>query len=240
MEKTTNGWTVLDREAGVLTYEYAFATEGTAQTFVARMMDGKLLVVSPAWKISNAALDDLAAFGEVGALIAPNGYHHQGFPEWRAKFPEARCFAAQESAARIRKKNSKAGDFEPFSLLQEMTGADIGIREVESTKCGETWLWVQVRGGTIWFVSDTLVNLPHLPSNIVARWLFQLTKSAPGYKVFNMALKMMVKDKQATLRALAEEMASRPPTIVVPSHGPALIDKDIAKKTQELIAAQLR
>jgi hypothetical protein len=239
MDTTTNGWNILDREAGVLSLEYSFAKQGHANTFVARMANGKLLVVSPAVRISDAALGDLAEFGEVGAVIAPNGFHHLGVAEWRAKFPKARFFAAPETVMRVRAKNPDAGDFEPLSLVPLMAGPRIGVGEVENTKCGETWVWVEVDGGCIWFVSDILANMPKLPRNPMAWLAFKLTGSAPGYRVFNLAMKFMVKDKPGMLRTLAAEMAAHPPTLVVPGHGAPLADEDIAAKTQALIAAAL-
>lgn len=239
MDTTSNGWTILDREAGVLSYEYSFAKQGLANTFVARMANDKLLVVSPAARISDAALGDLAEFGEVGAVIAPNGFHHLGVAEWRAKFPKARFFAAPETVIRVRAKNPDAGEFEPISLVPLIAGPRIGIGEVENTKCGETWVWVEVAGGHIWFVSDILANIPKLPSNPLAWMAFKATGSAPGYRVFNLAMKFMVKDKAGTLRTLADEMKKHPPSIVVPAHGPPLAGDDIADRTQALIAAAL-
>lgn len=241
MQTTPNGFRILDRDAGVLSFEYSFAKQGTANTFIARMQDGKLLVVSPAARIGDAALAELATFGDVGAILAPNGFHHLGLAEWRAKFPAARFFAAPETVSRIRTKNpSAAGDFAPLSSLAAIVGPDIGIGEVSNTKCGETWVWVKVASGHIWFVSDMLANIPGLPSNPIAKLLFRLTNSAPGYRVFSLAMTFVVKDKRATLRALAEALGSRPPTIVVPSHGAPLTDADVADRTQALIAAYTR
>lgn len=240
MEKTAAGWRVLDREAGVLTYDYSFAKGAWATTFVARMANGQLLVMSPAKGLSDEAAAELASFGEVGALVAPNGFHHLGVPEWRARFPKARCFAAAETAQRIRKKNQQAGDFESLALLQALAGPKLGVGEVQNTKCGETWLWVETARGHVWFVSDILANIPKLPGNPLIKFLFWSTNSAPGYKVFHLALRFIVKDKKATLRALAEEMQRRPPITVVPSHGPALTGADVARDTQALLAAQSR
>ena len=217
METTENGWKVLNRAAGVLIYEYSFAKNAFANTFVARMANDKLLVVSPATRISAAALADLRELDDVGAIIAPNGFHHLGVAEWRKAFPAARIFAAPETVLRVRKKNPKAGTFEPLSLVSLMTGPRIGVGEVENTKCGETWVWVEVQCGHIWFVSDMLANIPKLPSHPVGKLLFWLTKSAPGYRVFHMAMTFMVKDKRGTLRALSDEMKQRPPTVVVPA-----------------------
>ena len=172
METTANGWKVLDRAAGVLIYEYSFAKQGYANTFVARMANDKLLVVSPATRITDAALDDLREFGEVGAVIAPNGFHHLGVAEWRTKFPSARFFAAPETVLRVRQKNPGAGAFEPISLVPLVAGPRIGIGEVENTKCGETWVWVAVDGGHIWFVSDMLAMSDLVISISADGWFF--------------------------------------------------------------------
>lgn len=239
METTTHGWTVLDRSAGVLCYEYSFAKNAKANTFVTRMANGQLLVISPATGITDAALTDLAEFGPVGAVVAPNGFHHLGVAEWRAKFPKARFFAAPETVVRVRDKNPDAGDFEPLSLVALMTGPRIGVREVENTKCGETWAWVEVESGCIWFVSDMLANIPKLPSNPFAKLAFWLTGSAPGFKVFHLALRFMVKDKRSALRAMADEMQHHPPTVVVPAHGPPVTGDGVAEKTLAVIASAL-
>lgn len=240
MEQTAAGWRVFDREAAVLSYDYSFAKGAWATTFVARMANGQLLVVSPAKGLTDAAAAELAAFGEVGALVAPNGFHHLGLPEWRARYPKARCFAAPETAQRVRKKNPQAGDFESLASLQALAGPKLGVGEVQNTKCGETWLWAETPSGYVWFVSDILANMPRLPGNPLIKFLFWSTNSAPGYKVFHLALRFIVKDKKAALRALAQEMQRRPPAVVVPSHGPALTGANVAQDTQALIAAHAR
>ena len=55
METTPSGWMVIDRARGVLTRSYKFSKGGTAMTFVARMGDGKLMVVSPPTGLDEAA-----------------------------------------------------------------------------------------------------------------------------------------------------------------------------------------
>ncbi|MCK6546660.1 hypothetical protein L6R52_12490 [Myxococcota bacterium] len=231
---------ILDRAAGVAIIEYSFGKQGTANCFIARMADGKLLVVSPAVRMTDATFTSVAELGEVGAVVAPNGFHHLGVAEWRAKFPRARFYAAPESVKRIRSKNASAGEFEPLSQLTPIVGPDIGLGEVPNTKCGETWVWVKTSTGHVWFVSDMLANIPSLPSNPIAALIFKLTKSAPGYRVFSLALTFMVKDKKATLRAVADEMRRHPPSTVVPAHGAPLSDPDIAARTQSLLAEYTR
>lgn len=239
MEKTPGGWTVIDRDAGVLTYTYEFTKGGLSTTFVARMGDGKLLVVSPCTGLTDEAAKELEAFGEVGAVMANNGFHHLGVAAWRERYPNARFFAPAEAIKRIKKKNADAGDFEPLSALVGTTGDDVGIHDVDNTKCGESWVWARTANGSAWYVSDVLANIPGLPKPLIPKLLFKLTGSAPGYRVFNLALKFIVKDKKAVLRALLADMEKLPPTVVVPAHGPLLDQASVAADTREVLQAAL-
>lgn len=235
MDTTPAGWIVIDRDAAILTYTYRFGSGGTSNAFVARMGNGKLLVVSPPCGLGDAFFDDLAEFGEVGALVANNGFHHLGQVAWRARYPEARCFAPTEALARISKKNPADLPFEPLSALGEITGETVGFREVANTKCGESWFWAQGAGGTVWFMSDVLANMPSLPKQFVFKWMFKLSKSAPGYRPFGLALKFIVKDKKATLRALRDDVSAHPPSVVVPAHGDILQADDLLERTHAAI-----
>lgn len=238
MQTTPGGWTVVDREAGVLALSYAFSKNATSTTFVATMPGRKLLVVSPAMGISDAAVGELSEFGEVAALVANNGFHHLGQTEWRKRFPEARCFAPPEAIARIRKKYPTVGDFEPLDQLANMTGSNVGFRVVPNTKIGESWFWAKTANGHAWYTSDVLVNMTKLPKFPISL-LFKWTGSAPGFRVFGLGLKFIVKDKAATLRMLRDDVAAHPPTALIPAHGDILVRPSLAQETDELIAAAL-
>lgn len=239
METTAAGWTVLDREAGVLALTYTFTKSGTATAFVARMADGTLLVVSPPTRFTDAAAAELAEFGDVGAIVANNGFHHLGQAEWRARYPKARCFAPELAAKRIAKKNPANLPFEPMSALAPLLGDGLGFRDVPNSKCGETWFWARTGDGYAWFLSDVLINMPELPDAFFPRMLFKLSGSAPGYRVFNLAMKFICGDKKGTLRLLLDDVAAYPPTVIVPSHGDLLTQGDIAAETRRVIEAAL-
>lgn len=238
MQTTPGGWTVVDREAGVLALSYPFRGSATATTFVAAMPGRKLLVVSPATKVSDAAFAELSEFGEVAALVANNGFHHLGQAEWRKRFPEARCFAPPEAAARIRRKNPAIGAFESLDALANMTGSSVGFRLVPNTKLGESWFWAKTATGYAWYTSDVLANmskLPPFPFNLIFKW----SGSGPGFRVFGLALKFMVKDKAATLRLLRDDVAAHPPSTLIPAHGDIIARPGLAQETDTVIAASL-
>lgn len=241
METTKNGWTVLDREAGVLTYAYVFDKKGgaSANTFTARMSDGKLVVISPCCADSDDDLRDLLEFGEVGAVVASNGLHHLGLAQWRRVFPDARFFAPEAAIARIAKKNPEAGALEPLAKLSPLLGDDVCIRDAPGTKCGECWAWTKTSSGYTWFASDILANIQTLSGPWFFRAMFRLTKSGPGFRLFNLAMLAIVKDKKQLLAALLEDLQSHPPTVLVLAHGDTQSQSSIAEETVALVRSAL-
>ncbi|MFV8753172.1 hypothetical protein ACNOYE_21700 [Nannocystaceae bacterium ST9] len=237
MQTTRHGWQIIDGEAGVLSFSYKFAGEGQANCFTAKLPGGGLMVISPASRAPAAVIDDLAPFGEVVALVANNGYHHLGIAAWREGFPRARCFAAPGAALRITKKSKDAGELEPLSALQPLLGESVAVVEAPASRCGETWAWAKIAGGYAWYASDLLANMERLPSNFVVRSLFKLTKSAPGYKVFNLATKLILSDKKRALGMMLDDVRRHPPTVMVPAHGGILVGEAVAGETEQLLVA---
>jgi len=239
METTPGGWTVIDRDAGVFSAEYTFTKDGFARCMTARMGDGSILLVSPGARMSDACKDEIAELGPVGAVMSNNGLHHLGIPEWRARFPEASGYAPDLAASRIAKKNPEAGSLGGLAELQERAGDSFGVYEVANTRVGESWVWVKTELGYVWYVSDILINMAKPPAAFVPRMLFTMTKSAPGFRVFNLSLAFAVKNKKATLRALLEQMDAHPPAVIVPAHGEVLAGPTLAAEAKALIEAAL-
>ena len=238
METSAGGWTIIDDDAGVLSLTYSFSG-GTANCFTAKLADGRLMIVSPPIKISGAALDEIVARGGVGALVANNGFHYLGIETWRARFPKARCFAAEGAAKRIAKKAPDTGDFEPLHALQALLPEGVAVVEAPgSPKFGETWARAAIAGGHAYYGSDILANMK-MPKAFVPRLLFKLTKSAPGYKVFNLATKIIFKNRKAGLAAMLEDIRKHPPTVVVPGHGEIVSGPELAAETEKMLAASV-
>ncbi|MGB8223746.1 MAG: hypothetical protein WCF10_14260 [Polyangiales bacterium] len=238
MEQTPHGWLILDKGAGVLAYTYKIGS-GSANAFVARYDGDKLLVLSPPSRLSEGAFADLEVFGTVESVVANNGFHHLGQAEWKKRYPLASFYASPAAAKRIKKKNPGAGDFTPLSQLAQKLGGDVGVIEAPADKCGETWAYAKTEKGYAWYASDTLANMPELPKALPFKLVMKLTKSAPGYRVFGLALKFIASDKRGLLRAMQEALRARPVTIMVPAHGAILAHDGLAEETQRLIASSL-
>ncbi|MBR9766036.1 MAG: DUF4336 domain-containing protein [Rhodobacteraceae bacterium] len=61
---------------------------------VVRLPDGAGLWIWSPVALTDALRDDLAALGEVRALVAPNSLHHSFLADWARAFPEATVHAA--------------------------------------------------------------------------------------------------------------------------------------------------
>lgn len=240
MKPINGGWTIIDAEAGVWMREYSFDCRATANCLVARMADERLLVISPACHMTDAAFESLEHLGEVGAIVANNGRHHLGLAEWSARFPDASVHAPGAAIARIRERSPTVPPLQPFERLNGRLHGRIHLVEAPFTRCGESVAAVRIRRGWAWFASDLLVNMERILAPLPIRLLFGLTDSGPGYRVFNLAMKRTVADRTMVLSWLSAELIRRPPTIIVPAHGRVLDHPGLYRQTQELVSEALR
>lgn len=217
------GFQVIDGDAFVLFREYAFSKGAYATTLVFRGVDG-LVVVSPGSGASARELDALRAHGEVRALVAPNPYHHLGQRAWRDAFPNAVSYAPRAALPRLAKRASDI----PFRPLSELTlPAHVHCAELPGFKGGETFFSIRTGRGAVWFTGDLLTNIQRTPGPPV-RWLFTWTDSAPGFRLFRPGVWLLVRDKKAVRAWMLDRLASDPPSVVVPAHGPAFDEGDVA------------
>lgn len=239
MTTTAAGWTIIDENAGVMSLTYNYGKDGKANCLTAKLPSGGMLVVSPPSRVSDAIMDELEGIGPVEALVSNNGFHYLGVDKWQKRFPKARTYAAPGAIARIAKKSTKPLSFEPLSALRSSLGESIAVVEAPGSRHGETWTRVKIADGYAWYTSDILINVPELPKPFIPRTLFKLTKSGPGYTVFNLAVRFIFKDKRAGLGAMMREVDEYPPTVMVPAHGGTLRGADVPAKTRAVIQAAL-
>jgi glyoxylase-like metal-dependent hydrolase (beta-lactamase superfamily II) len=88
----------------------------TSRMTVIRLRDGRILVHSPV-PIEPDLRSAVENLGRVGALIAPNLFHHQFISEWRSAFPEAKAFGVPGLVA-------KKSDFEFDGVLEDATPSE--------------------------------------------------------------------------------------------------------------------
>ena len=224
------GWNVIDRDAAILWREYPFAKKAYATTFVFRGADG-LVVVSPGTNLQAREYDALADLGPVRALVANNTLHHLGQKAWRERFPGAESYCPPAAVATLEKKVSGVR-FRPLTDLA--LPGHVRWEDAPGFKTGETILSVDSKSGPVWYAGDLLANIPRRPPPPLG-WLFSLTDSAPGFRLFKLATWLIVKDKKAVREWMLRRLEQDPPAVVVPAHGPAFQASDVAEQAKTQI-----
>jgi glyoxylase-like metal-dependent hydrolase (beta-lactamase superfamily II) len=221
------GWNVIDPDAAILWREYPFTKNAYATTFVFRGADG-LVVVSPGTRLEARDYDALADFGKVRALVANNAFHHLGQKAWRERFPEAESYCPPGAVATLEKKVSGVR----FRALSDLAlPGHVHCEAAPGFKTGETILSVASKSGPVWYVGDLLANIQRTPRPPVG-WLFSLTGSAPGFRLFKLAVWLLVKDKKALREWMLTGLEKHPPAVVVPAHGPVVEASDVAEQAK--------
>ena len=216
MESTAHGWKIFDARTPILTHEYSFGP-GLANALAVGGQSG-LVVVSPPCRVAAGVFDDLARWGAVRALVASNAFHHLGIPEWKARFPDAAVFAPAQSIARVARRTSLTG-IRPISDASSITGPAVELIDMPHYKTGEVLVRITTDRGSVWYVTDVILNMSELPRNPIASLVFRLSGGAPGPKFNNVAPLFMVRDKTALRRWLGEEFRKAPPAWMIAAHG---------------------
>jgi hypothetical protein len=225
----SEGWNVLDPDAKLLWREYEFSKGAYATTMVFRGADG-LVVISPGNGTPDRAFDALREHGEVKALVANNSYHHLGQASWRARFPGAVSYAAASALPALKKKLPDI-PFEPLSAL--VLPPSVNAEAIPGFKTGDLFFSVKTAKGSVWYTGDLLTNIQRTPGPPI-KWLFTLTDSAPGFRLFKPGVWIFVSDKRAVRSWMLERLTRDPPAVAIPAHGPAaeLADLPSAAKAQ--------
>lgn len=222
-----HGWNVIDEERAVLWREYEFSKGAYATTLVFRGTNG-LVVISPGKGLEAADYEALSRFGEVRALIANNTHHHMGQGPWRERFPNAQSYVAPQVLAKLQKKVPGMA----FRSLEELAlPPTVKLHVLPGFKNGEVLVSVGTRQGSVWYAGDLLANIQGLRKPPL-RWLFTWSDSAPGFRLFKLAVWAFVKDRRALKERMLALLAEDPPSIIVPAHGPAVTSANLVAETR--------
>jgi hypothetical protein len=224
-------WENLTEDGGVRWLKYSFGP-GTATSLAAHLDDGTWLVVSPPRDPSSELMGGLG--GDVSALLAPNGYHHMGQAAWRARFPQAKSYAATDSLERLAKKSSSI-PYEPLEALRAKLPSRIEVLRPEGMKVSDLMVRATSASGTVWYTGDLLSNLEKGDVSWAVGLLFSLLGGGQGYRYNGVPAMVYMKDRGAWGRSVRAAMEKSPPTALLPGHGAPFRD-NAAKRTREILA----
>lgn len=213
MTKTAAGWTVLGEDPPVLVHTYSIGPGNTTNCMAVGIGDGRLAVVSAPTNPSDALLADLEGFGAVAAVVANNGFHRSGLPHWRARLPDVPIFAPADALARVRKVEPTARD-----LAELEVSGPARLHALPGTRIGDTWVVAPGARGLVWYVSDTITNMPTLPPPPFG-WLMRAIGLRAGFAMNGVQTRVMTVDRPARAEWMRRLLADGAPALVVPAHG---------------------
>lgn len=218
MAKAHASWTVLPHALIEKLTDNLWRVEGSLENMplrrvmtVARRANGGL-VVHNAIALGDAEMAELDAWGEVAAILVPNGFHRLDAPTWKARYPNARVYAPAGARKKVEEVVRVDGTYEDFD------GDDaVSLSMIDGTAGGEGVMKVVSKDGVTLVFNDAVFNMPHLTGTqgFVMR---HVTQSSGGPRVTRVARFFLVKDKTA-FRAALGALANTPSLVrVIVSH----------------------
>jgi hypothetical protein len=215
VEATSPAWAVFDSEIPVLVHTYSFGP-GRVNA-IALGCDGGLIVLSPPLKAHPQTFESLARYGPVQGLVATNAFHHMGIPEWKRRFPAAAVYAPVQSIARVQRKTGLSG-IRPVSDANLLMRGRAELTDMPYYRTGEVLGRIRSSRGLAWYLTDIVVNVNDPPANPVFRLLFNVFYGQ-GLHYNRIAPLLMVRDKAALKRWLAQEYRKDDPRWLMVAHG---------------------
>ena len=222
-------WQPVDGRGWMHQATYRYGSAGVANATAVRIGEGRLALLSPPGGAAGPELlDQLGNLGEVTAIIAPNAFHRSGLPGAAARFPDAILYAPETALARVAAVLPRA----PVAL-QSIRGLppEVEIFAPPHMARQDTALALHTPEGTIWTLHDVVLNMTEIGSNAVDRWVLNRLGYLPGLRLNRFGLRfVLLGDRPAFSRWLAEALRRDPPAVFAPGHGAVLREPDLAQR----------
>jgi len=179
---------------------------------IAKRADGTL-VIHNGIALPEAAMAEIEAWGKVGTLLVPNGYHRLDAKVFHDRYPAAKVLCPAGARKRVAQAVTGAGTYEDFT-------ADDAVQVItlDGTKQREGAMIVRGDDGTSLVLNDAVFNMPHL-SGFTGFMFRRITDSSGGPRVSRLLKWLVIADK-AAFRGHLERLAKLPDLrrIVVSHH----------------------
>ena len=213
-----------------------------SNTIVVRGQEGVVTVISPGASLLESFAGKYPELdqdqGRNLRIVMPNSYHFMGVNVWRERYPKAQLFASKKAIARLDKKGIN-GISELQRGIPNMQGRAFWAVP-PGHRGGDVWLCLPLSaGGWVWVTCDSFLHYPRMSNQPIARLVQRVMGAAPGLKLSRVIKYLLMTDRSAFKAWCSKFLDSYPPTVLLPSHGEPLIDKELPQKLQELIESRL-
>jgi len=155
-------WTVLPHDPIEVLAPNLWRVEGVLNAYnrrvmvLARLADGRI-VIHNAVALDEPSMAQIDAWGEVAAILIPNGFHRQDARIMQTRYPKAKVYAPSGAIAAASKATPCSGGYADVP-----TDETVSLRELEGVGDREGVMLVQSPDGLSAVFCDTLLNLPKL------------------------------------------------------------------------------
>ncbi len=178
---------------------------------LARLSDGRILLHNPI-ALEDELLAEIAAWGEVAALIVPNAFHRQDARIMKDRYPAAKVYAPRGGAKKVAQVVPVDGTYDDVP-----SDANVRARHLSGMKDNEGVLEVRSGDALTGVFCDTLMNMA--PQGFPMSFLLGPTGTLAVPRVMRWFL---VKDARV-LRADLERLAATDGFArIIPGHGRVL------------------
>ncbi|MCC6522568.1 MAG: hypothetical protein IT373_07895 [Polyangiaceae bacterium] len=227
MAKANSGWRVLAHGPLEKLSSHLWRVEGELEGMplkrvmsIARREDGRL-VVHNGIALEDELMRAIEAWGEVGFLVVPNGYHRLDAKVFHERYPKAQVLCPSGARTKVAQVVAVHGGYEDFPA-----DGVVSLETLEGTRGAEGAMIVRAPDGTSVVLNDSVFNMPHV-RGFTGFVLRHLTSSTGGPRISRVARLFLIKDKRA-FAAHLERLAALPglARVVVSHH--EVIDHDPA------------
>ena len=175
---------------------------------LARLNDGRIIVHN-AIALNDDEMKKIDAWGQVSAILIPNGFHRQDAFIMHQRYPKAKVYAPKGAIKAAKKSTEIAGSYD--DVPTDMT---VWLRHIDGIGEREGLLMVRSNDGVSAVFCDTLLNLPKMGG------FFGMMLHPTGtLSVPRISRMFWMKDKEA-LRGDLEKLAKEEGLVrVIPGHG---------------------
>lgn len=202
-----------------------------------QVTESQWVLISPGQSLLTPFLNRWGSSDLELSILFPNAYHHLGVPAWLRAFPGAKLYASRKAAARLMKQG-----FETVRPLEEQAlrlPPAYDLLFPPGHRGGDVWVRKRSGTDTLWITCDSFLNYERMSNQWLARFLQRALGAAPGLKLSQVIKWLLLDDRQAFKLWALDQLAQDPPTILIPSHGEVLIDRELTALLQELIQTRL-
>lgn len=198
MAKAHDTWKVIPHQPIEEVAENLWRVQGGLDTMplkrvmaVARRQSDGELVVHNAIAMDDASMARLDAWGRVGWLVVPNGYHRLDAKIFKDRYPHAKVLCPRGARKKVAEVVAVDGFYEDFS-----SDPAVEFVTLDGVAAQEGVMIVRSADGVTLVFNDAVFNMPHATG--LTGWILRnLTQSTGGPRIARLVKLFVIKDRAA-------------------------------------------